>query len=280
MTTKTISQTAACSHYHFFNPFCPRQTSSQKVAHVFFYALGAAAIWFSYLAFRSRTYSVAPQRPPQDSPLAASPPIKETLTSRLSMTSLPIKRNLTAVAPKEDEGKKATLISARQDIDRLPQIAGASLADMQARAQSSGETVDLALIKKDWDRAKAAQITHIEIADHLHNIVQAAKKQTPGTPVQYDWAAKDQSSTSETTPRFSVTFLKKAVEADIFCAVERTCEPTGEEAIIINSAAPIKFIRWTSQRENYIRQYGYYSDHMKLETLLEILKARPAVFKD
>lgn len=270
MTTKTISQMAACSHYHFFNPFCSRQTSTQKVANVFFYALGAAAIWFSYRAFRAPTNSVTPQSGQLDAPLTASPPLKVVSTLHHSKTPPPINFS---------ESKMATLISTEQDIARLPEVVGVSLATIQERAQSSDETVDLALIKKDWDRAKAAKVTHIEIADHLHNIIEAAKKQTPGKPVLYDWTVKDQTSVSETVSRFSVTFLKKA-EVDIFCSesVKRTCELTEEEAIIINSAVPCEVIKWTSLRESYIRQYGFYSARLKLETVLKILKARPGVF--
>lgn len=284
MITKAISQMTACSHYHFFNPFCPRQTSSQKVANIFFYALGAAAIWFSYQALQARTNSGTTQR-------GALGPSSAKMGAR-ELFSRPID----LVRPlKPDESTIATLIPTENDIDRLAEMVGVSLDTIQKRAKpsvNSGETAKgfiqesefiVDVIRKDWKVAKAANVTHIEIADHLNNIVETARKQ-PGKPVSYDWTTKS-SVASEQIPRFLVVFQKKKddmIETDIFRSegVDRLKGLSNEEALIMNPAIQGSCIRWTSVREDYICKYGFYAVGTELKGILDILKAKPLVISD
>ncbi len=281
MATKTISQMAACSHYHFFNPFCPRQTSSQKVANVFFYALGAAVIWISYQALRPRTNSVTPQVGRQDAPLTGSPHLKAALTLYPLNTAPPIKPS---------ESKMATFISRELDILGLP----LSLDVIQKRAEpkdkdnSGGETARGFVHKGDsvydsitkaWKIARAANVTHIEIADHLSEIIKIARTKQSGAVFHYDWDTK-QAVEDEKKPRLQVVFYTvqkdDVIETDIFRPedADKKQGESNEEMLIRNPAVIGKCIRWTSVREDYIRKYGFYSSGTEIDELLAIL-ARP-----
>lgn len=278
MPIKSIPQ-MACSHYHFFNPFCPRQTSLQKTSTVFFYALGAAVIWFSYRALRPRSNSSTSQLDQRDAPLTASPPLKAALTLHPSNTALRIKPS---------ESKMATLISSEQDILRLP----LSFDIIQKRAEpkekdnSGGETARgfihkgdsvLDSIRKAWKIARAANVTHIEIADHLSEIIKIARQKESGAVFHYDWDTK-KAVEDENKPRLQVIFYPKKlddmIETDIFRPkdADRGQGMSNEEMLIRNPAVQGKCIRWTSVREDYIRKYGFYPTGTALDELLAIFE--------
>jgi len=191
----------------------------------------------------------------------------------------------------------ADLIHSEKDIIRLPEIAGVSLNIIQQRAEAKaqdnlGETARgfiqkndriLNLIREDWQTAQAAHVTHIEIADHLHNITEAAKKQ-PGKPVSYDWTTKSFDANKD-TPRFMVIFQKsndEMMETDIFRpkGIDRQQGSSKEEALILNPAVQGPCIRWTAAREDYIRKYGFYATGTRLEDVLGILKGKPLVIPE
>lgn len=75
MATQMISRMIACSHSHLFHPFCPRQSSTEKVSNVVLYVFGAAvACWALYQMSRPSS----PPPPLGSAPLTASPRRRST----------------------------------------------------------------------------------------------------------------------------------------------------------------------------------------------------------
>ena len=116
---------------------------------------------------------------------------------------------------------------------------------------------------------------HQEIADHLRYLIQAARKvsQTAtGVLIPYD--PKTKAIKGEGIPIFQLTLSKKeAPDTDLFRPENAGREEGAcyEEAIIVNTAVQGKCIRWTPNREKYIREWGFYSSGMELQTILPVL---------
>ncbi len=280
----SLSKVGGCSHSHFLRPFCSQQTSSEKIQKVFLFALGAVIVW---IYFRPNAKSFTPRTSELPSEAVAKKPIDKASTFfRPKSTPLqPVPSSSTLSTP---------FLKSADEIDQLPQKLGVSLDIIQRRAKPAslkgGDTFKgfldqndslLAVIKKDWEQVEKEKITHAQVADHIHNILEAARK-TQGVAVSYDMEKSD-GVPSDVIPKFSVVFFTKSeqeTDTNIFRPEDARREEgsSTEEAIICNTAVPCKYIRWTPVRESYIRLYGFYSLGMELEIILGILKGKPVSF--
>ncbi|HEY5235492.1 MAG TPA: hypothetical protein VIJ14_04890, partial [Rhabdochlamydiaceae bacterium] len=186
-------------------------------------------------------------------------------------------------------------IHSADEIVNIPAIVGVPIDVIQQRARgviydrddkiviSRGETFRgfienkeslLDVIKKNWQQAVLASVTHAEIADHLNHIVEAARA-NPNTPIPYDPKTKSSDPKAENVPRFLVTLRVKEddPDTDIFrpVAADKDEGASYSEAVIINTVVQKKNIRWTPVRERYIREFGFYSKGMDFETVLAVL---------
>lgn len=74
----------------------------------------------------------------------------------------------------------ANFIKNKEQIDNLVAINGVSIEEIEKRAKTNFLGKDESfkeVLKKDWDTTEKLKVTHLELAAHLKNIIDIAKKQ-------------------------------------------------------------------------------------------------------
>lgn len=297
----TGSTPPACSHSHLWNPFCSEIPLSTRITTVVLLIFAAAA---SYAVYRALSGSEASKKHSEKKTTPSTPPSSSTQQGEskppLSSSRKSEPQPAITFPPIVSQAIK---IHSEDQISRLPDIVGVSIQIIERRAKpnghkqdekqkdTGGETVKgyigaedslINTILKNWQQAKANKITHAEIADHLNNIVQIAKKY--GSVVSYNYLIRTSDSSKSAAAdmqRFLITCVtKKSPDTDIFrpdTAAQEEGAST-EEIIITNTTVTGVTIRWTPIRERYIREFGFYALGMEFEKVYHVITGqKPAV---
>lgn len=276
MAVRSVSN-AVCAHSHFWNPLCPQQSLLTRVTNIFLLALAVVVAVGIYRAL-NQSESPASPRPGQPQP-SPKPKPPEKAGPVYAPADPP------AGAP---IALSALKIASIEEIGNIPTIVGVPPHVLHQRAmplEKGGETMRgfidqaalLNTIWTQWEEASEARLSHTEIADHLHRIVEAARAD-PKKVILYDPRTGSSDSGTENIPRFQVMIRVKRddPDTDIF-RPEGVAKDEGasyEEVVIINTAVQNQYIRWTPIRERYIREFGFYSKGMEFETVRAVLFGR------
>ncbi len=260
MTVRGISK-AVCSHYHLFQPFCPKLSLTTRVANAFFLAL----VIVIADVIRRAIYRSYTSKGPQPNPALITP------TGRTQSEMAPL---------------RTLRIHSIEEVDNIPKIVGVSIDLIEERAMPTvynGETARgfiplgdslLKDIRTNWAQAERVGISHAEIARHLHYLIEAARA-NPQTIICYDPRTGSTNPAEEKIPRFQV-LIRKGPDTDIFRPANAGPDvgASYEEAAIMNTALACGYIRWTPVRARYISEFGFYSTGMEFETVYTVLMAK------